>query len=162
VVQGVGGSMMVPVGRLVILRSVPKAQLVGALAWLTVPALIGPVVGPPVGGFITTYFAWRWIVRINVPVGVAGLALATAYLGALLFRFGVGATPFLLPLLLQIGFGLTPFQSGMITFASAIGAIAMKFVAPPLLRRHGFRTILVLNAVVASAFVAMPATFSPQ
>src|SRR5262249_36983755 len=79
-------------------------------------------------------------------------------IGALLVRLGVGATPFLLPLLLQVGFGLTPFHSGLITFASAVGAIAMKFVAPPLLRRHGFRTILVLNAVVASAFVAMPAT----
>ena len=64
-------------------------------------------------------------------------------IGALLFRLGVGATPFLLPLLLQVGFGMTPFQSGMITFASAIGAIAMKFVAPPLLRRLGFRTILI-------------------
>ena len=56
IVQGIGGAMMVPVGRLVILRTVPKHELVGSLAWLTVPALIGPVLGPPVGGFITTYF----------------------------------------------------------------------------------------------------------
>jgi len=82
-------------------------------------------------------------------------------IGALLFRLGVGATPFLLPLLLQVGFGMSPFQSGLITFASAVGAMAMKFVAPPLLRRHGFRTILVLNALVAAAFVAMPAAFTP-
>ena len=61
--------MMVPVGRLVLLRSVPKADLVGAMAWLTVPALIGPVIGPPLGGFITTYFHWRWIFWINVPIG---------------------------------------------------------------------------------------------
>ena len=245
IIQGIGGAMMVPVGRLVILRSVSKAELVGSLAWLTVPALVGPVVGPPVGGFITTYFEWRWIFWINVPVGVLGLILATLFIpdvrgetrvrfdsigfvlsglglaffmsgstslglnllpwplvlslvfggaallaayvvhagrtptpivdltllkiptfrlsmiGALLFRLGVGATPFLLPLLLQIGFGMSPFQSGLITFASAVGAMAMKFVAPPLLRRHGFRTILVLNALVAAAFVAMPATFTP-
>src|ERR1700745_2183771 len=57
--QGLGGAMMVPVGRLVILRTIPRSEFVGALAWLTIPALIGPVVGPPVGGFITTYFSWR-------------------------------------------------------------------------------------------------------
>ena len=244
VVQGIGGAMMVPVGRLVILKSVPKHELVGSLAWLTVPALIGPVVGPPLGGFITTYFAWRWIFWINIPVGILGLTLASLYIpdvrgetrvrfdglgfalaglglagfmtgstslglnllplplvlsmlfggaallvayvvhsrrttdpivdlsllaiptfgismiGALLFRLGVGATPFLLPLLLQVGFGMTPFHSGLITFASAIGAIAMKFVAPPLLRRHGFRRVLVYNAVIAGVFVAMPAAFT--
>jgi EmrB/QacA subfamily drug resistance transporter len=245
IVQGLGGAMMVPVGRLIILRSVSKAELVGSLAWLTVPALVGPVVGPPIGGFITTYFDWRWIFWINVPIGVLGIVLATLYIpnvreetnprfdttgfiltavglvafmtgstslgldlfptpmvlalflggaallalyvlhsrrrpdpildlsllaiptfrlsmiGALLFRFGIGATPFLLPLLLQIGFGMTPFQSGMITFASAIGAIAMKFVAPPLLRRHGFRTILIVNTIIAGIAVALPAAFTP-
>ena len=63
--------MMVPVGRLVLLRSVAKSEMVDALAYLTVPALIGPVVGPPLGGFITTYFHWRWIFWINVPIGLA-------------------------------------------------------------------------------------------
>jgi EmrB/QacA subfamily drug resistance transporter len=245
IVQGIGGSMMMPVGRLVILRSVQKHELVGSLAWLTIPALIGPVLGPPVGGFITTYFEWRWTFWINVPVGILGLVLATLYLpdirgeqrtrfdgggfllssfglalfmtgsttlglhlvptvyvliallvgavllaayvarsrrvenpivdlsllriptvgtsllGTLFFRIGVGATPFLLPLLLQVGFGMTPFQSGMITFAAAIGAIAMKFAAPPILRRFGFRTVLILNAVIAGAFVMLPALFTP-
>jgi EmrB/QacA subfamily drug resistance transporter len=80
IVQGIGGAMMVPVGRLVILRTIPKNQLVGSLAWLTIPALIGPVVGPPVGGFITTYFDWRWIFWINVPIGVLGLVLATLFI----------------------------------------------------------------------------------
>src|SRR5690606_29206240 len=80
VLQGIGGAMMVPVGRLVILKSVSKAELVGALAWLTVPALIGPVVGPVVGGFITTYFDWRWIFWINVPIGVLGIVLATLFI----------------------------------------------------------------------------------
>ncbi len=81
--------------------------------------------------------------------------------GALLFRLGVGATPFLLPLLLQIGFGLSPFQSGSITFASAIGAIAMKFAAPPILRHFGFRSVLTWNTVIAGSFVALPAAFTP-
>ena len=78
--QGMGGAMMVPVGRLVMLRSVPRHELIGAMAWLTMPALIGPVVGPPLGGFITTYFNWRWIFLINVPVGIAGIVLATLYM----------------------------------------------------------------------------------
>ena len=80
VVQGMGGAMMVPVGRLVVLRSVPKNEMVGSLAWLTMPALIGPVLGPPLGGFITTYFHWRWIFWINIPIGALGLLLATLYI----------------------------------------------------------------------------------
>ncbi|MCX5519850.1 MFS transporter [Kaistia defluvii] len=244
VLQGIGGAMMVPVGRLVILKSVQKSELVGALAWLTVPALIGPVVGPVVGGFITTYFDWRWIFWINVPIGVLGVTLATLFIpdirgeeqvrfdfigflltafgiagfitgstslglnlmpwpyvatcliggaalltvyffysrrvanpildlslfaipsfaasvfGGMLFRIGIGALPFLLPLMLQLGYGLTPFQSGTITFVSAIGAIAMKFVAPPLLRRLGFRTVLIANSFIAAFFVGVPAAFS--
>ena len=75
VFQGLGGAMMVPVGRLVLLRSVPKAEIVAAMAYLTMPALIGPVLGPPLGGFITTYFNWRWIFWINVPIGVLGIML---------------------------------------------------------------------------------------
>jgi EmrB/QacA subfamily drug resistance transporter len=245
VIQGIGGAMMVPVGRLVILKSVHKRELVGSLAWLTIPALIGPVVGPPVGGFITTYFEWRWIFWINIPVGVLGLILATLFvpnlhgdartrfdtrgfvlsalglagfmsgstalglgllpksvtitllvggaallagyvvhsrrvknpildlslfriptfatciIGALLFRLGVGATPFLLPLLLQVGFGMSPFQSGSITFASALGALVMKFTAQPILRRLGFRNVLTWNAMIAGIFVALPAVFTP-
>jgi EmrB/QacA subfamily drug resistance transporter len=74
--QGAGGAMMVPVARLIILRTVPKHQLVAAMAYLTVPALVGPLIGPPLGGFITTYFHWRWIFWINVPVGILGILLA--------------------------------------------------------------------------------------
>ncbi|KJV32543.1 MFS transporter [Luteibacter yeojuensis] len=77
--QGIGGAMMVPVGRLVLLRSVPKSELVSAMSWLLVPALIGPVVGPPLGGFIVTWVSWRWIFYINVPIGLAGIWLATKY-----------------------------------------------------------------------------------
>jgi EmrB/QacA subfamily drug resistance transporter len=77
--QGMGGAMMVPVGRLVLLRSVPKSELVSAMSWLLVPALIGPVIGPPLGGFIVTWASWRWIFYINVPIGIAGMWLATKY-----------------------------------------------------------------------------------
>jgi EmrB/QacA subfamily drug resistance transporter len=78
--QGMGGAMMVPVGRLVLLRSVPKSEIVQAIAALTIPALIGPVIGPPLGGFITTYFDWRWIFFINIPIGLAGIVLSTLYI----------------------------------------------------------------------------------
>src|SRR5271165_1812298 len=83
VFQGLGGAMMVPVGRLVLLRSVEKSDLVNALAYLTVPALIGPVAGPPLGGFITTYFHWRWIFWINVPIGVLGVLLSLKFIANL-------------------------------------------------------------------------------
>ena len=79
-VQGLGGAMMVPVGRLLLLRSVERADLVRALSYLTVPALLGPVVGPLLGGFITTYFDWRWIFWINAPIGVLGIVLATIFI----------------------------------------------------------------------------------
>src|SRR3981081_798594 len=79
-VQGMGGAMMAPVGRLVLMRSVDKRNLVDAMTWVTMPALIGPLLGPPLGGFITTYFSWHWIFIINVPIGLAGIALATRYI----------------------------------------------------------------------------------
>jgi EmrB/QacA subfamily drug resistance transporter len=79
VVQGLGGAMMVPVGRLLLLRSVERSELVNALSYLTVPALLGPMTGPLLGGFITTYFHWRWIFWINVPIGAIGIILATIF-----------------------------------------------------------------------------------
>lgn len=80
IVQGLGGAMMVPVGRLIVLRALPRSELVSGLAWLTVPALIGPVVGPLVGGFITTYWSWRWIFWINIPIAVIGVVLVTLFI----------------------------------------------------------------------------------
>jgi len=244
IVQGIGGAMMTPVGRLVLVRTIPKRELIGAMAWVTTPALIGPVLGPPVGGFITTYATWHWIFIINVPIGLIGIALATRYienvrtehperfdlrgmvlaglgiagvafglsvlglnflpwtvvaalviggalfvaaylvharhttapvldltlfrlptfrasvLGGFIFRLGIGALPFLLPLMLQVGFGMTPFQSGMVTFASALGAMGMKWATTSILRRFGFRTILVCNALVSAAFLAVCASFT--
>jgi EmrB/QacA subfamily drug resistance transporter len=78
--QGLGGAMMVPVGRIILIRTVPKAELVNAMAWLTIPALVGPLLGPPIGGFITTYFHWRWIFWMNLPFGILGYVLASLYL----------------------------------------------------------------------------------
>src|SRR5258707_5602283 len=72
ILQGFGGAMMVPVGRLIVLKTIPKSELVTAMSYLTVPAILGPLVGPPVGGFIVTYYSWRWIFFINVPIGILG------------------------------------------------------------------------------------------
>ncbi|HUC68359.1 MAG TPA: DHA2 family efflux MFS transporter permease subunit [Stellaceae bacterium] len=246
ILQGIGGAMMVPVGRLVMLRTVPKSELVRAMSYLTVPALIGPVLGPPLGGFIVTYSSWRWIFYINLPIGLLGIVLATLFIenikeigdwpldlrgfllaavglaglmfgfenagrgvlpmplvvamllggaicitlyvlhsrlhaypiidlkllriptlaaaitGGSLFRIGIGALPFLLPLMLQLGFGMSPFASGLLTFASAAGAMTMKMTAAPIIRSFGFRRVLLGNAVISSAFVMSYAWFSPE
>jgi EmrB/QacA subfamily drug resistance transporter len=246
IVQGLGGAMMTPVGRLVVLRSVAKSELVGAWAYLTVPALIAPVFGPPLGGFLATFASWRWIFWINVPIGIVGLILVTIYIddmrqadvpaldrrglllaalalpalmfgfenigratvpafitvglllaggaflalyvvhagrtanplvdlrllrivtfragiaGGFLFRIGTGAMPFLLPLMLQLGFGMTPFEAGLVTFATAAGAIMMKFTMTAILRRIRFRTALIVNAVLSSAFLASCGLFRPE
>jgi EmrB/QacA subfamily drug resistance transporter len=244
--QGMGGAMMTPVARLVLVRATPKSELVSAMAWLTIPALVGPLVGPPVGGFITTFLTWHWIFLINVPIGLAGIVLAgrvlpdleptegvtldrkgflfsglaasgivfglsvislpalppavgaataclglvfaylyvgharrtpapildlrlfanpvfrSAIIGGSLFRIGAGAVPFLLPLFFQLGFGMTPFQSGMLTFASAGGAILLKFMAPAALRLGGFRNVLTASAIAGAAFIAINASFTQQ
>ena len=80
IVQGMGGAMMTPVGRLVLLRTTPKPELLSAMAWLTLPAIMGPLLGPPLGGFIATFFDWRWIFWINVPVGIIGILLVTFFI----------------------------------------------------------------------------------
>jgi EmrB/QacA subfamily drug resistance transporter len=80
VLQGIGGAMMVPVGRLVLLRSVEKAEMIRAMTYLMVPALLGPILGPPLGGFITTYASWRWIFLLNLPVGLAGMVLVSLFI----------------------------------------------------------------------------------
>jgi EmrB/QacA subfamily drug resistance transporter len=235
--QGMGGALMVPVGRLVLLRTIPKHELVQALSWLTIPALVAPMIGPPLGGFISTYFDWRWIFLINLPMGALGIVLAKRYipdirepagpldgvgfalsgfglalamsgfsmlgrqqiptwlaiamlvlgvallgayvlhaqhhprplidlklfrlptfragvLGGGLFRIGIGATPFLLPLMLQLGFGMTPLQSGLLTFASAGGAMFMKTIAARILKRFGFRRVLIVNALISAVLLA--------
>jgi EmrB/QacA subfamily drug resistance transporter len=245
IVQGAGGAMMTPVGRLIMVRSIDKKFLVHAMSLVTIPALVGPICGPPLGGFITTYASWHWIFIINVPIGLIGLVMASRYIpdvqaeppapfdfrgfilsglgigglafglsvmgleflptwvvatllgvgtvatiayifharrtaapildlslfklptfrasifGGFMFRLGIGALPFLLPLLLQIGFNLSPFQSGLITFTGALGSMFMKAAVAGVLRRLGYRPVLVYNSILSAAFLAACASFVP-
>src|SRR3974390_99102 len=80
ILQGAGGAMMTPVGRLILVRSIDKRLLVNAMALVTLPALIGPICGPPLGGFITTYASWHWIFLINVPIGLVGIVMASRFI----------------------------------------------------------------------------------
>ncbi|SEP69806.1 drug resistance transporter, EmrB/QacA subfamily [Faunimonas pinastri] len=80
IVQGIGGAMMVPVARLALLRAVPKSELVNAMNWVSIPALVGPLLGPPLGGLIVTYASWPWVFWINVPIGIIGIVLASIFL----------------------------------------------------------------------------------
>jgi EmrB/QacA subfamily drug resistance transporter len=242
--QGMGGAMMVPVGRMVVIRTAPKSELVQALSFISMPALIGPMLGPPLGGLIVTYWDWRWIFFVNIPIGVLGIVLASLFIpelredappldskgflllasglgglilgtamlgrriappeaaaaliavgvvtlplywrhakaaarplldtrllrlktfeagiaGAVFFRFGVGASAFLLPLMLQLAFGLDALSSGLITFAGALGALAVKPLARGFLYRFGFRRLLVINGLLASAVLLASALFTP-
>lgn len=239
VLQGFGGAMMVPVGRLVLFRSLEKTALIAVMAFLQVPAQLGPVLGPPIGGFITTYFSWRWIFFVNVPLGLLGMLLVTLFfenpkeetkrpldwlgfvltgaaafsvmygieaighshggleeaagllvigfaLGALslrhlrrakhplldlsvfriptfqaaiyggsLFRAGAGTLVFLLPLLLQVVYGLSAFASGSITFATAVGSLSMKITARPIIKRFGFRNVIMFNGLISAGGIAL-------
>jgi EmrB/QacA subfamily drug resistance transporter len=78
--QGLGGAMMVPVGRLVVMRSSDKRDLIRLTQYVTTPGLVAPVLGPPIGGFITTYFTWRWIFFLNIPIGIAGVVLVLLFM----------------------------------------------------------------------------------
>jgi len=78
--QGIGGAMMTPVGRLILVRTVDRRELINAMVWVTMPALVGPLIGPALGGFITTYITWHWIFLINIPIGIAGIVLATLFI----------------------------------------------------------------------------------
>jgi EmrB/QacA subfamily drug resistance transporter len=80
IVQGIGGAMMVPVGRLVVLRGTPKSELIRAMSFITIPGLVAPVLGPPLGGFITTFASWRWIFLLNIPIGILGLLLVRLFM----------------------------------------------------------------------------------
>lgn len=112
-VQGMGGAMMVPVGRIVLLKSVEKRELVKVLSYLTMPALLGPIIGPPLGGFISTFMNWRWIFFINVPIGLLGWALAGRYVPQIVedTRTPLDGLGFV-----SSGFGLSALTLGAATF----------------------------------------------
>jgi MFS family permease len=224
---------------------VPKSELVRAMSYVSVPALVGPVIGPPLGGFIVTYWSWRWIFFINIPIGVLGVLLVSLFIenirettvrpfdlpgfaltgiglaslafgfenigrgalpwsvvagllaggalcltlyvrharrvdhpiidlalmriptyrvttiGGFIFRMGLGALPFLMPLMLQVGFGLDALSSGLITFASAAGAMSNKLFVGPIIRAVGFRRVLIGNTIVSSGFLFSYSFFRP-
>ncbi|WP_457587507.1 MFS transporter [Ensifer canadensis] len=249
-VQGIGGALMTPVGRIIVLKNARKSELVGAVALITWPALIAPVVGPILGSVITTWLSWHWNFLINIPIGLVGLALVLRFvpdqreeearrldikgfalsstsltlvlagleafvhrtvnapaIGLLLAagtiigimatrhfrvianplldlsalktqtfamstlsagtacRIAINATPFLIPLTFQVGFGLDPIETGIYVLAYFAGNLAMKTATTPLLRRFGFRTILVGNGLLASLAIggcAAVSTDTPQ
>jgi len=244
-IQGAAAAMMAPVARLVLLRSTPKSELVSALSIYTMPAVFAPLAGPALGGFIVTYFDWRWIFFINLPLAAisillatyvpdipkekhvpkidwTGLALTGVALASLVFalenvgraflpgwqvaalfalgvvcsllywrhargnpnaavdislfkiptyaaatiggafqRLLISATPYLLAILLQIGFGMTAFAAGLMVMASGLASLFMKFVAPPLIERFGFRNLMIFNGVAFGLSIMMYALFRP-
>ena len=247
IAQGASGAMLMPVARLLLVRTTPRHELVGALATLTIPATIGPVLGAPLGGFIVTYFDWRWIFFINLPIAVTGvvlvllfvpdvkeegpaspldwrgvllaglglaafvtafdnvaqpylpaaavpglfaLALAAfclyvrhargnpravidlnlfrkpaflaANVGSVFMRTGMSALPFLLAMLLQVGLGMSAFAAGTMTFISGAASLLMKFAAPPILRRFGFRAVLVVNGALVALTIASLGLITPS
>ena len=243
VVQGGCGALMVPVGRLLVLRHTPQAQRMAAMSALVWPALVAPVIAPPLGGFIASHATWHWIFFLNVPLGalafvlalyliptqppaprrafdwlgfalcgpgifallsalerlsatidaasgallVAGGALLAAALwhfrratspmlnlspmriptfravivGGSISRMAIGALPFLLPLMFQLGFGFDAFASGLLLLAVFAGNLAMKVATTPILRRFGYRPVLLGNGVLAAAGLAACALLGP-
>jgi EmrB/QacA subfamily drug resistance transporter len=109
-IQGSGGAMMSPVGRLVLVRTIDRRNLVNAMALLTMPALIGPILGPALGGFITTYATWHWIFLINIPIGLVGIALVSRFFENLRAD---RIEPFDLPGLALIGLGVGGIAFGL-------------------------------------------------
>jgi len=236
--QGIAAAMMMPVGRMALVRTFPKAELLRAMNFVIVPALIGPLLGPTVGGLIVHWLSWRDIFFVNIPVGVVALWLAHRHMpdyrnetpppldipGLLLFgsgaallswlleifgehhlgvgkggallaislallgaygwhavrtpfpllqlalfrvrtfrvsviggfvtRLGVGGMPLLLPLLFQLGLGLPAWQSGLLMMPAAAAAMGMKVISTRLLRRFGFRQILIVNTVLVGCTLA--------
>ena len=237
ILQGLAAAMMTPVGRLAVVRAFPKSELLVAMNFVVIPALIGPLLGPTVGGLIVHWVSWRAIFFVNVPIGIAALVVIHRYMpdyhgdgarpldfvGLVLFgsgmallswllevfgehelnaiqgasvlilalgllaayvwharqttyplirlslfgirtfrvsvaggfvtRLGIGGIPFLLPLLYQLALGLPAWASGLLTMPTAAGAIGMKFLSSALLRRYGFRSVLIWNTVLVGTTI---------
>jgi EmrB/QacA subfamily drug resistance transporter len=244
--QGAGGAVLFPVGRILVLRTAQKSEIVSAIGLTIWPALFAPVLGPALGGFLTEYASWHWNFWINLPLGIAVLALVARIIPAdiefkkrpfdpvgfvlcgvtlaallygfdalvqgtlpaayalmlvgvafvagaiaiwwllrhdhplidlrtlriptfamtdagagVLIRIGVNATPFLLPLMFQVGFGLDAFESGGLVVAYFIGNLAIKAITTPTLRLFGFRSVLVINGVLAGVSTAACGLLGP-
>lgn len=246
ILQGAGAAMMMPVGRLAIIRTFPKGELLRAMNFVIVPALIGPLIGPTLGGLIVHWASWRLIFFVNVPVGLAALWLAHRHMpdyrgesprpldvvglalfgsgaallswlleifgehnldatsgvllltlsltllaaygwhareaahpllrltlfrvrtfrvsvaGGFVTRLGVGGMPFLLPLFYQVGLGMPAWRSGLLMMPVAAAAMAMKFIAPRLLARFGYKRVLSVNTVMIGAVICGFATVGPD
>jgi EmrB/QacA subfamily drug resistance transporter len=246
ILQGLGAALMTPVGRLAIVRTFAKSELLMAMNFVIIPALIGPLLGPTVGGLIVLWVSWREIFFVNVPMGIAALviihrympdyrgdaprpldfvglvlfssgmailswlleifgehnisvleggallllslALLAAYVwharqsaypllrlslfkirtfrvsvgGGLVTRLGIGGMPFLLPLLYQLGLGLPAWESGLLTMPTAVAAMGMKFLSSRLLRRYGFRSILIVNTVLVGSTICLFSLVTPD
>ena len=236
--QGIAAAMMMPVGRMAIVRTFPKGELLQAMNFVIIPALLGPLLGPTVGGLIVHWLSWRDIFFVNIPVGLAALwfaknympdyrsetqrpldvrglllfaggagllswllevfgetnlsgdslamlgavslALLAAYgwhtqrvpfpllrlsllstrtfrvsvLGGFVTRLGVGGMPFLLPLLYQLGLGLPAWQSGLLMMPAAAASMTMKAMAAPMLKRFGYRQVLIVNTLLVACTIA--------
>lgn len=176
-IQGTGGAMMVPVGRLIIVGSTPKARLVSAMAWFTTPALVGPLIGPPLAGFILGVADWPWIFFVNVPVGVLGM-LAVLRLapsldrphpgrfdtqGFLLAALAISALVIvaetagmaLLPLPVEVGLGVLLVGSGGL-FLRHVRRTARPILDISLLRHQTYRASLIGGAMVRLGVGATP------
>lgn len=246
ILQGLGAAMMTPVGRLAIIRTFSKSELLVAMNFVIIPALIGPLLGPTVGGLIVHWLSWREIFFVNVPMGIVALliiyrhmpdyrggaprpldivglvlfgtgtallswlleifgehnidatsggvllllsmSLLAAYawharqlaypllrlslfkvrtfrvsvVGGFVTRLGVGGMPFLLPLLYQLGLGLPPWESGLLMMPTAAAAMGMKFLSAWLLRRHGFRRILIVNTIMLGLTLGVFSSVAPN
>jgi EmrB/QacA subfamily drug resistance transporter len=242
ILQGCGGAMMVPVGRLTLVRTFAKSDLLRTMSFVSIPALIAPMLGPIAGGLIVGYLHWRFIFFVNIPIGLVGLILVYLHLpdyceeqthpldvvGLILFgsgvallsyvleifgehtlnapeilgllalsiallagygihasglafpllqlrlfsirtfraavsgsfftRLGIGGVPFLLPLLYQVGLGYTPIQSGLLIMPQAIASMSMKTIMPRLLRRIGYRGVLISNTLILGVLLMVFAT----
>jgi EmrB/QacA subfamily drug resistance transporter len=242
ILQGCGGAMMVPVGRLTLVRAFAKSDLLRAMSFVSIPALVAPMLGPIAGGLIVGYLHWRVIFFINIPIGLMGLILVYLHLpdyreqqtppldvvGLILFgsgvallsyvleifgehtlsagamsallllsiallagygvhgsnlpfpllklklfgirtfraavsgsfftRLGIGGVPFLLPLLYQVGLGFTPIQSGLLVMPQAVASIGIKALMPQILRRVGYRGVLISNTLILAMLLMSFAT----